>query len=899
MEPLHWGEGGAVSNSSAQQDTTLSSYSVSASAGEEQSEEVVEPMNYLLYTFNKFCKASGVRRGTETLKNFFGFWTEDIGLENVDLYPNMNVLDLRQAYLGSRQLMVLADVLRVETVDAVTASNRAVQLMKQLSNPPKVFHVSRLPELQAISLRGMCLDYSVHEQRALAIVKEREEEEEAPEKSVADYKRECSTLKCGGNAALRYFFAAISGHPSLEKIDLSSNAIGPHALPALVRLVKNTPSLTKVKLSHTLLKEEEVELVNAVCLLNKLRKERAKEEEVATARDVWRIMQINWLRNVAVRVLKESQECSEQEVSVFKQLVENLVPKKIPPLFRSQSAFIRIVEPPNEVVEALKRFHLSPNSSYLLERPQTQAGAGHRLGALAVGDTQRYSHLFNNPFMHYNNRSHDQPDGILSAEAEDILRSAFENPRTAELTFLKGRKPCPSLPTCKVLKCEHTSEARRKLKHDMCASMLLSAVRRILLPEPQKPKTLLAGETNRLFYTSEEEHYLDLVATQERQWNYILDKLVDFTKPAYFNEGESIYQRDDHPYWLWFIPPSDTEDEVVEVTLLSDVTPYPSPAATDSDIDEFDEPPAGPESFMVKVRSGEFFGDRELFGTTALYIHEHNHLTGSGGADLGLLREKYKKREGAAIISVTTDSSCMFYSSFTNIDADCMVSKKKKKQLLLYHIPFEVALFYLFEPYQKFHLQGAHVVDSLPTLQSMHPSIATMLGYILRSVSFTVTDLSGVQKELGTHQDIMNTTYILDEGDFIFGAVSPKGKWNEKQLMGGSVVTNSAAYNIDAKARRMRSGPTDAYQTPQILGKDAAIRHFRQHRKKKPMADTSGLESEISEGFTEGDEYTLSVGTMSSHWRYYYIKNADWFCLPADIRLALSNGCIVAGERRY
>eukprot|EP00796_Vickermania_ingenoplastis_P008738 gene8738-6144_t len=862
-EALNWGEApnsGSVGSQVLSQNLVIND--------DDDSFESLEPLNILYYSFQKLCKEKKVRKGTGDLKDLFGYWTDEISLENVDTYPSMKVINLRNAYLGAEQLMVLADILRVENMETVRAPTKAAIRIKAMRHAPTSFKVCRLPELLAISLRDMSLDFTVDE-RVKFLPPGRQSHVNADR---------LPTAKISANEAIRYFLTAVSGHPSLEVLDLSNNQIGPHLLPALAAFIKATPSLTKIKLHNTLLNNSEIELINAQCQLNKLRIEAQDQNRRLELREIWKIMQIDWLRKLSEKLLREyTEDISKPLDPTFEDVAEEHIPPKVPPLFRSQSSHVRIIEPPREVVDALERFHRKcssdSDSMLLLDRPATTVGATHRLDALAVGKAERYSHLFNAPYLRYYN-GHEVP-GMLSER--------FVNPHTAEMTFLRGRKPCPTLPHCRAMLSSppKDEELRQRLKKEIGSSLLLSAVERVLFPRPPKPKRLLRGigEADPNLRTTAEENYMTIIEHQERQWNFILDKLVDHMLPAYFFEGDTIYKEGEMPYWLWFLPAEDQD----------------SPPTAES--------PKHPKQIEIVLES-HFFGERELFGTTPLYIHQHSRLRNET-LDLGLLREKYKYREGAAVLMTTTTDSHSYSSTHSKSMTavyETPRATKKKQRILVWQIPFEVALFYLFEPYQKFHVQAAQAMQSLPATRDLHPSIAAILGYILQPHGLTAGQLSkqgktaegGKRHVVARHEEVLNSTFILEEGEFIFGAISPYGKWSEKQLQGGTVVTNSKAFALDTKARlqRSQSGLHEMYQPPQIVGKSAAMRQFRELKKRsKKFAGSHAVTPRTQPtDFTGEQEYVLALGMQASHWKYYVIKNEDWFSLPQDIRLALSNG---------
>lgn len=99
-----------------------------------------------------------------------------------------------------------------------------------------------------------------------------------------------------GNAVLSYLLESLHGHPSLRQVDMSCNSIAPAMLPCIMALLNATPSLTRVKLDHTLLLPDELCLVDALCVRNRRFMERAAcADATLTSCTAWQYEQVEWI----------------------------------------------------------------------------------------------------------------------------------------------------------------------------------------------------------------------------------------------------------------------------------------------------------------------------------------------------------------------------------------------------------------------------------------------------------------------------------------------------------------------------------------------------------------------------------------------------------------------------
>lgn len=1338
---------------------------------------VPEPLNVLYYTFFQLCKMYKLHKGCTHLKEFFGHWTDQVGLDQMDIYPDMKVLNLSEAYIGVKHLMILGDMLRVDQMDRFHASALASAYVKLPPNLPDTFSFSRLPELECINLSHMCLDFNIDERQRLRLRPEDwallpssmvfspkkkkalndDEEEEAP---FFPY-----TNKISGNAGVRYFLAAITGHPSLKEVDLSHNAIGAALLPALCRCIKGTPSMVRVGLEDTGLLPTEVACVEAMCELNHRRLAARDASLQKDHRKAWRTIQVQWLRKWCASVWEGHQQHYGQTGGSSANRLSDVVfsassllstsvaaadttdvhtavkadlPTSIPPLFVSETPCITTVEPPAKVVHSIERFlrQLTKDSAAQLKvtegrgkakkrrgsrtpngrrrsvsvvssdtslasiskdeeepyvelpsRPTTRAWRQNSTSSVTFMSTpdpvlktalsstiptaassrgppstflrheMKYSHVFNTPFLRYlkqvevrgggKSSSHHPasvvgntgfpfspsvgsafpsrtrsgsvrglPIGssasafstlgpssstasscststfsatasslqacVLAREVEDVMKSAFVDPRVAELTFLQGRLPCATLPSCKAfggLKGIGTArwidgtissmplEVAEGLKKEVAASLLMKAIRRTLFPSPPKPKSLhdhRDGLPQRGWRAAEEERYFMLLEAQEKQWNLLLSKMVSLMQRVRVQVGDALYYENEEPYWLWFLPVDEEEEEERDsimrssaegeekmahshtdgdaavqeadnahsrrktdtmVELHSSVIPYPSRRGSkkkrrltdptsknkvedDTDDEEEEEeeeeeedttadtskrnpdvglvsrvkeriggstkdnstrvprpppPPPPPPPCTVQIARGQFFGDQELFGTTALYLYQRQKRlyeaalerrrqyggprrassgrpigNAHGGAppssttpyaknrgkgekeqdgvpmstpqwnhegkktperhekpleppaDLAILREQHKFREGNAVLrgvcrtggsgsdgaptpywpalssegpagsaslslpplsrplsspssplfspkvhsppsSLPTVSSTAsaFASTIPTAKADVLPGDGPLPSLLptptttaaatrrtslppsttirtegvvsthssnettengarppldrsapyvtLWQLPLEVAFFYLFDPYQQLHQKAAAVVQSFPELQDMPPIVASQVGYVLQCFGVTMTEmplLYGPSRTLAWHEDLMQETILLDEGEFILSAVSSvTGKKSEKRFYGNDVhrvvLTNEAMSALDAPYRRtvatdagdfapVASGRLGNASGATVVGKAAALQQYREQKeflnqqkkkkkKKKPQEKKDALSPPLRE----------------------------------------------------
>lgn len=369
-----------------------------------------EPLNVLYYTFFKLCKLYHLSSGCGHLREIFGSWTDDKGLDQMDVYPEIEVLDLSSAYIGVQNLMILADMLRSERIDKYHFPPCVSSFYQASPNLPDNFFVSRLPELKVIRLPHMCLDFNVDERQRLRlrpddwsllpsiVIFSPSGRKRAGEKHSSLFPL---SSKTSGNAAIRYFLSAITGHPSLQEVDLHGNPIGPALLPAICRFIKGTPSIRRVHLHHTGLSPDELERVKASCELNRLRQAKQFSSPSSTLeeeRRVWRAVQVDWLRKWCESVWKDHQEemvqtsksgaggrgrrvssrayrgevragagrapfsClamlsakHEHEVDARSVLKSHLSPS-LPPIFTSETPYITTVPPPPQVVCSMECF---------------------------------------------------------------------------------------------------------------------------------------------------------------------------------------------------------------------------------------------------------------------------------------------------------------------------------------------------------------------------------------------------------------------------------------------------------------------------------------------------------------------------------------------------------------
>lgn len=397
-----------------------------------------EPLNMLYYTFFQLCQSYKLHKGCGHLRAFFGTWTDKIGLDHVDLFPEMKVLDLSMAYIGVKHLMILGDMLRAEKIDKYHLPPSVSTFYRKSPDLPHHFFVSRVPELSLLRLPLMCLEFNIDERQRLRL--RPEDWTLLPSTSIfspsARRRQEAdgittlpASTKTSGNAAVRYFLTAVMGHPSLQEVDMSNNPIGPGLLPTICRFIKGTPSVEKFHVNRTGLLPEEVERITAVCELNRRRRMAVPASRWEETRAVWHAVQVDWLRKWSMSIWnKHQQEMTRREaekegktgrgegkdaaaltrlsggtffsasamLSSVKDtetdphaVVKSYLPTSLPPLFVSETPYITIVPPPQKVVKSIELFlhHLDElreagakggdeRRSAPSSRPGTQGGSG-------------------------------------------------------------------------------------------------------------------------------------------------------------------------------------------------------------------------------------------------------------------------------------------------------------------------------------------------------------------------------------------------------------------------------------------------------------------------------------------------------------------------------------------
>lgn len=863
--------------------------------------QVREEQHILLYFFRQACRRHRVRSmNTQLMATLTATDGSKVplidGLQadatntDADVFPTLESIAGNDWYLGARQLMALSDLLRVE-----------VQVGNASGSPLDRMAFSLTPLLTHISLRHLCLDFGVCE---------------------ADKLRSYSAIgsstavggvsdRIGGNEVLCYFLRALRGHPSLREVDLSSNRLGPWVLPELSKFVKNTPTLTNLHLQDTLLSQAEIDCANAQCLLNRLRLQATDKAALDSWQSKWREAQGRWLLR-KVRVL-------QSELQSGSAVVHN--PSGLPG--RSVATPYLQTECTQQELDAVTAFlHRDVNNDGSLEADDDTDGA--------LSDTWRslecrevaedlcphlqtlLSPVLCTRHMRYY-RSEEVHAVTWSRDCVEVLMCSFVDPLRAQMTFMGGRPVPRGVPRLAGTGTFGKTRDLTELRLLVSQSKLMQHVRAVLLPPLPKPASIFCFHSmnDRHLHSTEEENYYATVEEQTRQWDLLLDKVIQHMQPAHYQENQVLYREGERPYWLYFLPGTEDRAEV-EIDFQRGLPPqyiHNSRTTTPSSTEELTRQ-------TILVSPGEFFGDAELLSSHVWYfppVHVKDDYLTDGKTVLldplknkpfrDRLRQTYAQRMSSATVRIVEDKG--EHQQQDSRSPRC--GKGPAPRVRLWLLPFPVVLHYLYEPLQTFHQRQATHLRRIK-LETFSPLLGAHLG---SNISHHIRHPSAVShsaedNRIATGKVLQQNVYILEEGDYTLTSFTFTGRQMEESLTGGVVLLNAEIFAMDEAARRafVEANPPFVAPTASILmGKEAALRKYREEKRRQWLAAEGAPHTSTQPVIAETDSGQVSAIDVSLTSReqslcighsaicpqmYFVIANDDFVRLPECLRVHLT-----------
>lgn len=809
------------------------------------------------------------------------------------------------SYLGPRQVLVLASVVRTERQPS----------SDELSSPLFSFF-TLLPFLETLRMRGFTMRGS-------------------PE----------------SNDALVVLLGALQGHPTLWRLDLSESPVGPAVLPAVRKLLRSTPGLTDLRLTGCLLNSDELATVTALCATNRLRLKKATldmggAEALESARRHWAAALQEWAHGRALVLAPARGGTTAAQVPLVGQPPTPYVTAEcdaascgrlMAALYGPRYAWDGAAAAATGTAGAFSR-DMSTADSDLDDAAdgssQNGSGSPHGYGSSVDAinddndrgphsdddDEEEASPTLTLPFLRYRAKG-DDPH-TLSHAAMEVLTSAFLPAAQAMATVLRGRPvPCgvpgPLLDAGPGYRF-HDDSDRLALRAAVEASSLLTAVRGALFPPLPRPASIVGSAAdNPELRSTDEEIYFSAVATQSRQWAALVDRLLSFARPAIVypsRRGEvTVYEQGSAPYWLSFLPVTGASPGR-RVAMLT----HRGGGSDGSD--------SGGGGVTHSVCEGEFIGEADLLAGVACHTDGRALLSGSmatrslvgGRVPLAhLVRQLQRTRQCTVVVSVAAGRGAA-----------------AAEPVLLWQLPRDVVFFFLYGPYQQLQLRLARS-SRLGRHCGIPPVVRATVALLLRPHTHVrakaregpLGDAAAPQRDARVVADgpaLRASLFLLEEGEYTLCTHTVGGKVIERPLLPGNVLLAQDVYGPDAEAREAAeaaAATAEGSVSPllaggAVLGKEALMRRYREAARHARAAmgestatgntnDNNQRPHSIAPGSAPGASLThpraeqqLRLGRGGAEvpagtWRYFTMDARSFACLPSESRVALAQRCIV------
>lgn len=685
----------------------------------------------------------------------------------------------------------------------------------------------------------------------------------------------------GRNSVLRNLLEALQGHPSLKVLDLSGNPLAAALVPTISRLVRMTPSLTTLTLDDTLIMDSEREMIRAQCLLNELRLQRAAADgAAATVSD-------DASSTTSPESVTRGLWAAQMWENVFTGVERGV--SAVPWLLGKSTALIRrygTSQTPQAGTVALERSAGSSTTSDITGRlSQFGSSSVSSLSSTNVAPSLDITYLS----YDYTSESAaaavatvPPPAGATwSAECTEVVRCAFMSPSLAQRTVLGGRSVWPNVP--KPLEAVVSPDLAPPSAAAVAATDLLLSLREQVLPEPEAPPGLRrVSAPHATFLTTAEEAYWSVRKKQELQWGYVLQKVSENLTPVSVRNGHTLYVEGSDCDSIYLLPVS-----LQETGTYAELHVGANPG------------------HVNRVLPGQWVGDAEILDSLSVYAKYP-----SSAAD------------GSAAVS---NSATIFQRSST-----VRVVTEATDDVVFWALPFRVAFFYLYAPYQLLHKQFVHRTP-MRAFANIHPVHLSCVPVHMHARHGSWKASVGQGRDSGDAPILCRYAFmsrhvlLLEEGEFLLRlpslhshvgprngdrtAASSRAGMEDHHLLSGVTVLTQPLLDLDAALRAAAAAAEltaengDAIVTyargphgTLAFGKQAELCRFRAAKIENTAASTAVSHSELGEnaettGDSDGNVVVLRqcrTGGTAAQWRYSTITNEEFTSLCPALRVALT-----------
>ncbi|CAC9499079.1 hypothetical protein, unknown function [Leishmania infantum JPCM5] len=690
----------------------------------------------------------------------------------------------------------------------------------------------------------------------------------------------------GGNAVLRSMLEALQGHPSLKMLDLSGNPVAAALVPAISRLVQVTPSLTTLMLDDTLVTDSEKEMLRAQCLLNELRLQRATADGAAAT--VSDDASSTTSPESVTRGLWAAQMCENVLMAVERGV------SAVPWLLGKSTALIRRYGTSKTSEVETSAFGRSARTS----RTSDMTGGLSQFGSSSVSPSSAtdVAPSLEIAYLSYDYTSESSAAAVAtvpppagatwSAECTEVARCAFMSRSLAQRTVLGGRPVWPNVP--KPLEAVVSTDLAPPSAAAVAATDLLLTLRQQVLPEPEAPPGLRRGSArDDTFLTTAEEEYWSVRKKQEVQWGYVLQKVSENLTPVFVRNGHTLYAEGSVCDSIYLLPVS-----LQETRTYAELHVGVNPGQVN------------------RVLPGQWVGEAEILDCLSIYAKYPSSATDGSAAVPG--SETVLQRSSTVRV-------------FTEATDD----------VVLWALPFRVAFFYLYAPYQLLHKQFVHRTP-MSAFAHIHPVHLACAPVHMHASHGSCPASAGQGLDSGAAPVLCRYAFmsrhvlLLEEGEFLLRlpslanhvgprnggrtAASTRVVMEDHHLLSGVTVLTQPLLDLDAALRvtvaaelaAENGGATVTYaRGPHgtlALGKQAELCRFRAAKVERTAASATVSYSGASEtaetvGDSDGNAAALRqcrTGGKAAQWRYSAITNEEFTALCPALRVALTRHiCVV------
>ncbi|KAG5499216.1 hypothetical protein JIQ42_04029 [Leishmania sp. Namibia] len=817
------------------------------------------------------------------------FDNDDLGTVQLDedgangLISPVTEVDLSACYVGPTTLLALADLLRVHRVPLQRSRGRLqfVPGQKRTATLPSVMAPFWCagPRRAATDEDVMCSLLPHLETLRLSHL-------------AMDFTSpyDTTTLR-GGSAVLRHMLEALQGHPSIKLLDISGNPVAAALVPAVSRLLQTTPSLTTLVLGDTLISESEREMLRAQCLLNELRLQRAATDgAVAAACD-------GALSSTSPALAARALWVGQMRQRVFMAVERGA--SAVPWLLGRSTALIRCLDVPlsshvnTSAFERSSRGSRAPHDSCnLFEFDSSFVNMISAADEESSKEVAYVSYDFTADGTAAAAATVPPPAGATwSTECVDVVRCAFMPRSLAQRTVLGERPVWPNVP--EPLERMESRDLVPPSASAVAATDLMLCLRKLVLPDPEAPPGLRRRSAlDAAFLTTSEENFWAVQKKQDAQWGYVLQKVSEHLVPVSVSDGQTLYVEGSECDYIYLLPVS-LQETRTRAELHAGVNPRR----------------------VNQVLPGQWVGDAEVLDCVSVYAQYQSSAAGSS--------------------SPVPVSMSAFQRSST-----VRIATEATGDVVLWALPFPVAFFYLYAPYQLLHKQFIHRTP-MSAFVHIHPVHLACVPVHLHASHGSLQAVSGQDDEpapvLCGYALMSSHVLLLEEGKFLLrlptrvpccgpcGGVRTVATtavvMEDHHLLSGVTVLTQPILDLDAALRadaavkgaaEMNGASVPYARGPQgtvALGKEAALCRFRALKTAHRMASNteggysvaSGVATEVRDQAGRGDGDGCAVelrpyraGGPGARWRYAAIANEEFAALCPALRVALTrHNCVV------